>query len=137
MNIVDDLRHDIRNADKVTVSNGGNTLNVVRDEDSGDTVFYELVGTQFRRREPSKTTKIYNDPTLYSTSLQVSCPSGCFTANLLNSNNLPKQILIPELKVQKVLPNGNSGSVIDRYFGGANFSIKDFSFDVASATEFQ
>jgi hypothetical protein len=95
------------------------------------------VGTKFQRRDPGKVTKVYNDPSLYSSLMQVTCSGGCFTANLLNSNNMPKQILIQDLKVQKMLPSGNSGTIIDQYFGSPNFSLKNFSFDVASATEFQ
>lgn len=139
MNIVDDLRNDIRNADQVTVGNGGNSLQVILDSNTGQTVSYDLVGTKFQRSSPGKLTKIYNDPAMYTDQMQISCPdpNGCFEAKSINSNNLPKQILIPEIKVQKVLPTGSSGSIIDKNFGGANFSIKDYSLDVASATEFQ
>jgi hypothetical protein len=137
MNIVDDLRNDIRNADEVSVLNGGKTLQVILDENTGQSVSYDLVGTQFQRTSPSGTQKIYNDPTMYTNMMQVSCPSGCFVAKSINSNNFPRQILIPEIKIQKVLPSANKGTIIDQYFGGANFSIKDYSLDVASATEFQ
>lgn len=137
MNIVDDLRHDIRVADQVTVTNGGNTLQVILDSTTNQTAFYELVGTEFRRREAGKQTKIYNDPSMYTSLMQVTCPSGCFEANQTNSNSVPRQIRIPEIVVQKSLPSGNAGSIIDRHFRRPNFSIRDFAFDVATATEFR
>jgi hypothetical protein len=132
MNIVDDLRNDIRVADEVTVTNSS-TLTVLLDDVTNQTAVYQLVGTQFQRRETGKQTKIYNDPNMYSTLMEISCPSGCFQAQKPNSSSMPKQILLPKIMISKP----QNSTAIDKYFAPPNFTISNFAFDVATATEFR
>lgn len=142
LNIVDDIRLDIRKADTVTVPNA-NTLSLVMDATTNQTVTYQLEnGGKFSRSETGKTKKYYNfdsNSNSYWNRMQISCPDtpGCFSAESLNPDSMPRQIRLPNLRVTQQLPSGNQGSLIDRNFGPANFSVKDFSFDVPSATVFQ
>ncbi|MCE3235161.1 MAG: hypothetical protein K0Q50_1341 [Vampirovibrio sp.] len=142
LNIVDDIRLDIRKADIVTVPNSS-TLSLVMDAAANQTVTYQLEsGGKFSRSETGKAKKYYNFDTAsnsYWNRMQVTCPDtpGCFSAESLNTENKPRQIRLPNLRVVQQLPNGNQGSLIDQHFGPANFTVKDFSFDVPSATVFQ
>jgi hypothetical protein len=139
--IVDDLRHDFREADTVTVSNNGNTLTLFSSNPSGnENIVYSLAGGNLSRTRNGGTQKIYNDPKMYKNRLEVVCPggqvipggptvSGCF-ASTANA----RQIVLPNLQVQAKVSNG---TVIDEYFGKPNYTVRNFAFDVMSATEFQ
>ncbi len=139
MNIVDDLRQDIRTADRATVAGGGNTLTL--DMPTGTQIVYQLSGANaFTRWEQATgATKLYNDPNVFTVPLQVQCPAGCFEALMPNNDAVPspRQIFVRTLSVAQVLPAGNAGTMIDQSFGPANFTLREFSFDVMSATEFQ
>lgn len=137
LNIVDDLRMDIRTADRATVSNGGNTLTL--STPNGNIIYNLTASNDFTRFvQATGVTRTYNDPNAFNPRLQVRCPNGCFQAALLNNDPVPspRQIFVEELLVEQVLPNG-SGTMIDRAFGAANFPVRAFSFDVMSAKEFQ
>lgn len=144
-NIVDDLRHDIRLAEDVSILSGGSRLRVTL---NGQNVVYGLSGNLFTRTVPGQTAKTYNNPDTYGNRIVVTCTNpqngqqACFSVptdhsgnSMLNSQNAPKQIRVDYLAVQENA--GQSLSIIDQQFGTANFTLKDFAFDVYSATEFQ
>lgn len=134
MNIVDDLRNDIRTANKAAVSNGNNTLTLTMP--TGNITYSLAADGKFSRVSSVTGTKQYLSGQM--TNMKVACPSGCFRAELLNSDNTPspRQISVPEISVQQVI-NGNRKTIIDTAFNSASFSLRNFSFDVLSATEFK
>lgn len=140
--IVGDLRMDFREVDTVAIASGGNSLTLTT---PAGNVVYQLTNGNLTRRSPSGTVKTYNDPKMYNNMLEISCPggpvvpggpsvAGCFAPNNLNSSGLPRQIVMPEMAVRQKTANGG---LIDRYFGAPNFTVRNFAFDVVTATEFQ
>jgi Tfp pilus assembly protein PilV len=129
LNIVDDLRTDIRTADKAVVSTNQLVLNMP----TGNTITYRLNGDNFSRANSAGGSKTYNTGPIAR--LRVSCTGSCFRAGSLNSAGDPRQIIVDSLQVVEVLPN--AGTAIDQAFMPSNFSIRNFSFEVLSATEFQ
>jgi Tfp pilus assembly protein PilV len=129
LNIVDDLRMDIRTAEKATAN--GNQL--ILDMPDSSQITYQLNGIEFSRTSSSGGTKIYNAS--QTAKLQVLCEAPCFTPGVINNQGNPRQIIVKSLEVSQVL--SNSGNIIDVAFKPANFSIRNFSFEVPSATEFQ
>jgi Tfp pilus assembly protein PilV len=139
LNIVDDIRRDVQTADTATIANGGNGLTLVTPT---GTIVYQLnMAGQFSRTNTGTgQSRIYNDPAQYTTpQFNVVCPQTCFTALQMNSDPvpMPKQIQVNEMQVQQQLAAGNAGSTIDRAFGPANFTVRQFTFNLMSATEFQ
>lgn len=134
LNIVDDLRNDIRTANRAAVSNGNNTLTLTMA--SGSITYSLAADGKFSRASSATGTKQYISGQM--TNMRVACPSGCFRAELMNSDTTPspRQISIPEISVQQVVTTGRQ-TVIDKAFNSASFSLRDFSFDVLSATEFK
>ncbi len=143
MNIVEDIRLDLRHSAATTVLGGGNTLRIVRHD--GSIVTYQLTGANNFQRTDTGTglTKTYNDPTMYTTPpLQVRCVnnaganSACFQAQQMNNDATPqpREILLQGLRVEAAVP---SNTVVEQNFGAPNFTVRNFSFDVMSATEFQ
>ena len=120
MNIVDDLRFDLRTADSIAITGGGNTLSI----NGGQTV-YSLNGAGDLVRQQNGNAKTYNDG--FRPALQVVCPNGCF------QSVPPKQVLLPNLRVQQTTA-GNT--IIDRNFGLPNFPVRNVAFDIMSATQF-
>jgi prepilin-type N-terminal cleavage/methylation domain-containing protein len=132
MNIVDDLRRDIRTADKLSVA--GNTGNTLTLTNNGITISYRLNGAQLTRTE-NGANKSYNDTSQFN----VICPQSCFTAKDFNQDPtpLPRQIQINEIQVQQNVPTSATKNIIDKAFGPANFTIRQFTFSPISAMEFQ
>lgn len=172
MNIVDDIRLNMRTACTAQVTGGGTTLNLQMPPCTAPGTpngfgtmmvtspyfIYKLNGTDFVRTTGTGTwiigptsvafvasavgpTKIYNKSS--ATSLyQVDCNNAanvagpCFTALNLNSSGQPKQIVINNIRV--TVPALNSDSIITKSFNmPPNYSVRNFSFDVMNATEFQ
>ena len=147
--IVDDLRHDLREASNVTIANGGNMLRV--QAPSGNITYQLAANGDFSRRSPSGSSKIYNhngpskkganNSTVFL--LKVACPgsvtptgtalSGCFASNTTNMSGEPTQVIIPRLQVEQTV---GTGTIIDQNFGPPNYTIRDFSFTLSSAIEF-
>lgn len=139
LDLVDDLRFDVRTTDNATVSNGGNTLTLSR---GGGNIIYQLDGNgRFSRTNVlTGAVKIYNDPAHYSSpAFQIACPSTCFTPLRMNSDATPspREIRVNEIQVRQVVGSQGGGTFIDRAFGLGNFSVRAFSFSVLGATEFQ
>lgn len=144
MNIVEDIRLDLRHAAVVDVAGGaaGNTLNITTQ--NGGLITYRLNGNNFERIEGGFT-KIYNDPAVYGTpALQVGCftvgtnaAASCFVEQNMNSDPTPRPREIRIANELRVQPLVSPNTVMDNRFGPARFSIRDFSFDVMSSTEFQ
>ncbi|HEY9746448.1 MAG TPA: hypothetical protein V6C99_09545 [Oculatellaceae cyanobacterium] len=130
LNIVDDLRHDIRTADKAEVN--GNQL--VLSMPTGNTLTYQLVGGNFSRTDTAGGTKTYNTVNP-SARLRVVCEPNCFRAELNDSNEV-RQVIVDALRVEQI-PQGTGGTIIDQQFGTANFTVRKFAFELLSATEFQ
>jgi hypothetical protein len=143
--IVDDLRRDIRIAEQASVSGGGSQLQLTM---NGQNILYRLNGTRFSKTVPGQPVKTYNDPVTYGNTVEVSCldpqsgQQACFTVPLdhagsvmNNSLNAPKQVRINYLSVQERF-NG-AGTVLDRAFGTSNYTLRNFGFNIYSATEFQ
>lgn len=140
--IVDDLRLDFREVDSVTISSGGNTMLLSTPKGN---ITYQLSNGNLTRRAQGGTAKTYNDPTTYNNLLEVACPGGpvvpggpnvqgCFAPSSINSSGSPRQVVIPALQIQQ---KNSTGTVVDRYFGTPNYTVRNFAFDVVSATEFQ
>jgi type II secretory pathway pseudopilin PulG len=147
LNIVDDIRLDIRKADDVTVGSNGQTLNILIDTTN---VTYQLEsGGKFSRNETGKPKKYYNYDAAKSTywnGIQLSCndpvnnTTQCFVEQSMNQDatkNRARQIQIPYLKAVKPMNASQRMSIIDQFFDEPNFAIRDFSFNVPSATVFQ
>jgi len=142
MNIVDDLRQDLRTADSAVISNGGNTLTIVPSGGVGGNIIYTLSGTDLTRSRGG-TTKTYNDTVQVRPRLQVACPGGaCFsgfradTVNkgvMLVDNASPQQIVLPNLTVQ----GAGQNTVIDKNFGAPNYAIRNITLTLTSQTVFQ
>ncbi len=124
INIVDDLRFDIRTADSVEVLNGGNTLRITND--NGEVVYTWGNGGNFVRTLNNSAQKSYNQG--FSPSLSVVCQPACF------QQVTAQQILLPELRVEQTTAGG---TVIDQFFSKPNYPVRNIAFDVLSATEFQ
>lgn len=143
LNIVDDIRFDIRKADDVTVLNP-QTLSLTTD---ASTVTYQLEsGGKFSRSETGKPKKYYNynaTNNTYWNGIQMNCTNpltgstSCFEAQSLNADNKARQIYIPYLGARQPIASAKRTSLIDKYFDEPNYAVKDFSFDVPSATVFQ
>jgi prepilin-type N-terminal cleavage/methylation domain-containing protein len=144
MNLVDDLRHDLRTADSINALGAGSNSLVM--QSNGKVITYALnaANKQITRKVGGvASTKIYNDPGVFK-NLQVQCTPTCFQIGtdqsgnpLVSSSGVPKEIMIPNLSVNAVLPAGNLGTSVDQAFGVPSFHLKMFSFNVAAATEFQ
>jgi Tfp pilus assembly protein PilV len=153
VNIVDDLRRDIRLADTATVSSNGRSLSLVLPISTlnsavGSTVNYQwTAANNFTRQETLNSggtnTKTYNDPNTLSAKINIDCNdsangvSRCFTAMNLNNDTTPqpRQIRIDAIRVYQT--PGGAGTVIDQYFQAPSFILRKFSFDLISATQFQ
>ena len=144
MNIVDDLRYDIRTADTATISNGGNTLTL-----TGGTgnIVYSLASGNMRRTVGGGTPKIYNAG-YAGPGLEVAClnmagatipcfqgfsPSTANPAVFVSDSVDPRQIRVDNITVQQQTL-GNT--MIDRNFGRPQFALRNFNFDLMSATQF-
>lgn len=124
INIVDDLRLDIRTADSVEVLNGGNTLRISNVD--GEVVYTWSNGGSFVRTLNSGAQKSYSQG--FSPALNVVCEPACF------QQVADQQILLPELRVEQ---STAGGTVIDRFFSKPNYPVRNIAFDILSATEFQ
>jgi hypothetical protein len=139
LDLVDDLRFDVRTTDSAAVSGGGNTLTLSR---GGGTIVYQLDGNgRFSRTDAlTGAVKVYNDPAHYSSpAFRMACPATCFTPLRMNSDATPspREIRVNEIRVQQVAGTQGGGTFIDRAFGLGNFSVRAFTFSVLGATEFQ
>lgn len=136
LNIADDLRHDIQTADRASVVNASTLVLYMP---VGNQLTYKLSGDNFTRSSSDgKGNRTYNSIG-QNIKLRVLCPkpAGCFVAGALNADPAtpsPTNITIPEIKVEQI---NNSNTAIDQAFGKANFSLKEFTFNVMSATDFQ
>jgi len=146
MDLVEDLRYDLRTADTVNnVGGGSNTLTI---SSSGQTITYNLnAGTHQMTRRSSTTgvTKIYNDPNVFMNNLQFDCKDtsnnsiGCFMTDPTlgtATNGTPKAVVLRNVTVTAAL-NGNANTALDIAFGAPSFRLNQFTFNVAAATEFQ
>lgn len=141
LNIMDDLRFDLRTAEKanclgaptsvVQISNGGNRMSFCNRDGQ---VTYELTSAnQMYRTSPNGIVKVYNQG--FTPTLNVLCPSGCFA--VVNG-----QLQMPDLRVQQATA-GNSlmdqwlRNVEDPTFGRPTYRMSNTSFALLSATQFQ
>lgn len=149
LNIVDDLRQDIRMADRATVQNATTLVLAMPAtppaRPTAYTLTYRLQGTDFVRIDSARGQKLYNDPSIFSPKLSVDCTdpltggaNTCFSARMMNSDTPPepRQIRVNAIRVYRPVPL-NGGTVIDRAFGAPNFTVRQFAFDVMSAKEFE
>lgn len=145
LNLVDDLRHDLRTADSINaLGSGSNTLTI---QGNGQTITYSLNTATHRmsRQVNGSPAKVYNDPNIFLSNMQVQCSPTCFqvatdaqTGQLMvTSTGIPKEIVIPRLTVTVPLANGNAGTMIDQSFGAPNYALNQFAFHVTTSTEFQ
>lgn len=145
MNLVDDLRYDLRAANTINALGGGSNTLVIHTTDkqtnAAQTITYALNGSaQMTRQLNNLTPKIYNDPSVFLSNMQIQCSPNCFqvaTGATFSTNGTPTQIAIPQLTVSVPLVAGNKGTVIDQAFQAPNFKLSQFSFNVTAATEFQ
>ena len=154
MSLIEDLRFDLRTADSINSLGGGSNTLVIHQ--GAQTITYNLdTGTHRMTRTFNGKTKIYNDPSVFLNNMQFSCQTGagatttCFQNDpeagaimggpptVVAANGTPKAVLVPNLTVTAALPSGSGGTVIDQAFGPPSFQLTSFSFNVASATEFQ
>jgi len=154
MSLIEDLRFDLRAADSIDSLGGGSNTLVIHQ--AGQTITYNLdTGTHRMTRTAAGKTKTYNDPSVFLSNMQFSCQTAagstttCFQNDpnagavlggpptVIASDGTPKAVLVPNLTVTAALPAGGGGTVIDQAFGPPSFQLTSFSFNVASATEFQ
>lgn len=147
MDLVEDLRHDLRTADTVNnVGSGSNTLVITG---NGQTITYRLdtaTHRMTRQSTASPITKIYNDPKVFASNMEFSCQNSsggtipCFSKNTAlgtASNGTPKAVVLRNVTVTASLPAGGSSSALDIAFGAPSFRLNQFTFTIAAATEFQ
>jgi prepilin-type N-terminal cleavage/methylation domain-containing protein len=146
LNIVDDLRRDLRTADQAVISNGGNRLTITG---PNGTIQYNLtVGNTFTRTQDA-VIKTYNDPNQYQPWPEVVCLNGgaaapCFTGFrkdlsspgvMLANNANPQQIKLADITVRQAPVGG--GTIIDNAFGMSNFSVRNITLSLTSQTDFR
>lgn len=151
LNIVDDIRQDMRTACSASIQNGGSRLVIDQPPcaaasapTQADITYERTSGNDFVRIAAGGAQKLYNDPNVFPFRLNVDCQNvqngstACFETSLLNNDPAPKakQVQINALRVYQDLPVGG-GTMIDHAFGLPNFVVRQMSFDVMGATEFQ
>ena len=138
MNLVDDLRFDLRTAERISsLGSGSNSLVI---QNTGQTITYALDPSTFQmsRTVSGGIRKVYNDPTGVLSNVQIQCTPSCFQPSTVQaSDGTPKSITIPLLTVSVPPRAGSAGTPIDQYFGAPQFVLKAFTFNIATATEFQ
>jgi prepilin-type N-terminal cleavage/methylation domain-containing protein len=147
LNIVDDLRRDLRTADQAVITNAGNRLTITA---PGGNIVYNLEADNTFTRTEGGVTKIYNDPNLYNPWPEVVCLNAgaaapCFSGFRKDLNNpgvmvannaSPQQVMLADITVRQAVAAGG-GTVIDNAFGMANFSVRNITLSLTSQTDFR
>lgn len=143
LNIVDDLRRDLRTADQAIITAGGNQLTIIHP--AGNISYVLNPATGVLTRTQNAQSKDYN-PTVQQPRLQVTCPNGpCFTGVrkdptnpnvLIADNNSPQQVQLGDITVRQQAPAGG-GTIIDTAFGAPNFSMRNITLSLTSQTNFR
>ncbi len=147
LNIVDRLRLDLMSAENINATNGNQALTFTSYTFTplGEAVTWNLAGGVATRNGVA----FHNSPSP-NIVLDISCGGfgeTCFDLNFNPTNGLVNSVTLNELVVSHILPRGCAnpdnpqndicGTGIDQQFGGAQYRINEFSFDVLTGYQFQ
>jgi prepilin-type N-terminal cleavage/methylation domain-containing protein len=144
MNLVDDLRYDLRTADTVNKLGSGSNILVITTANN-QKITYQLDTATHRMTRKSSTspaTKIYNDPGAFAQNMQFDCKNGnasipCFDTLGTASDGTPKAVVLHNVTVTAALPASGASTALDAAFGPPSFRLNEFTFNIAAATEFR